>query len=44
MPGLVGAEDLENPQYLLDESIIDRSEAVKVVKKRKACLITDYWL
>lgn len=45
MPGLMGAEDLENPQNLLDEGIIDRSEAIEVAKrKRKACLTTDFWL
>ncbi|KAL8097733.1 hypothetical protein AgCh_030742 [Apium graveolens] len=45
LPGLVGVEDLENPQNLLDEGIIDRSEAIEVAKrKRKACFITNFWL
>lgn len=35
MPGLVGVEDLENPQNLLDEGIIDRSEAIEVAKRKR---------
>ncbi|KAL8097732.1 pescadillo homolog [Apium graveolens] len=35
LPGLVGVEDLENPQNLLDEGIIDRSEAIEVAKRKR---------
>lgn len=45
MPGVVGVEDLENPQNLLDEAIIDRTEAIEVAKrKEKACFILMYHL
>ncbi|WOH05082.1 hypothetical protein DCAR_0624494 [Daucus carota subsp. sativus] len=35
MPGVVGVEDLENPQNLLDEAIIDRTEAIELLKLQK---------
>lgn len=42
MPGVVGVEDFENPQNLLEEGIIDRSVAIEVAKrKQKVCLNTD---
>ncbi|KAL1812287.1 pescadillo homolog [Daucus carota subsp. sativus] len=38
MPGVVGVEDLENPQNLLDEAIIDRTEAIEVAKRKEKLL------
>lgn len=35
MPGVVGEEDLDNPQNLLAEGIIDRAEAIEAAERKK---------